>query len=323
MVEKDQMSLLDVMGVQVADTSEKKPKTAVEALQDGEEAAPAAKAKPARKAKAKPAKEKPAAEAPETEATAPQIDAADESAAQAPAEEATGDPVTEAPSEDGSSEAPFPSSAEAQTTSDLEAADEPEAASTPSAIDDEIETDVAVEAEAEAGTEDEPDLEPDSEAEPTPEEPFQIEGPISLDRFVCFSLYSANHAMTRVYRPLLQKLGLTYPQYLAMVVLWEKNDQLVGDIGARLHLESNTITPLLKRLESLGFITRERSLKDERQVRVKLTRKGHALKAKTKDFAGCIVSASGVSLQELSDLQLRISELRNNLLRAEAEAEKA
>ncbi|MBO0344774.1 MarR family transcriptional regulator [Roseibium sp. CAU 1637] len=146
---------------------------------------------------------------------------------------------------------------------------------------------------------------------------------LSLDRFLCFSLYSANHAMNRVYRPLLQQLGLTYPQYLAMVVLWEKNDQLVGDIGSRLHLESNTITPLLKRLESLGLISRERSLKDERQVRVKLTRKGHALKQKTKGFAGCILDASGISLEDLSALQEKISVLRNNMLKAQEKSDTA
>ncbi|MFD1696879.1 MarR family winged helix-turn-helix transcriptional regulator [Roseibium aestuarii] len=141
---------------------------------------------------------------------------------------------------------------------------------------------------------------------------------VALDQFLCFSLYSANHAMTRVYRPLLQSLGLTYPQYLAMVVLWEKNDQLVGDIGARLHLESNTMTPLLKRLESLGLVSRERSQKDERQVRVKLTRKGHALKQKTNDFASCILAASGISVDALIDLQQRISELRDNLLESQS-----
>lgn len=143
-------------------------------------------------------------------------------------------------------------------------------------------------------------------------------GDIPLSQFLCFSLYSANHAMHRVYKPLLQKLGLTYPQYLAMVALWEQDGQLVGEIGARLHLESNTVTPLLKRLESLGFVTRVRGDKDERQVRIRLTDKGKDLKRETGDFASCILAASGISMDELRDLQLRIATLRDNLLEAAA-----
>lgn len=143
-------------------------------------------------------------------------------------------------------------------------------------------------------------------------------GDIPLSQFLCFSLYSANHAMHRVYKPLLQKLGLTYPQYLAMVALWEQDGQLVGEIGARLHLESNTLTPLLKRLESLGFVTRVRDDKDERQVRIRLTGSGKELKRETRDFASCILAASGISLDELRDLQARIAALRDNLLQAAA-----
>jgi len=143
-------------------------------------------------------------------------------------------------------------------------------------------------------------------------------GDIPLSQFLCFSLYSANHAMHRVYKPLLQKLGLTYPQYLAMIALWEQDGQLVGEIGARLHLESNTLTPLLKRLESLGFVTRVRDDKDERQVRIRLTGSGKELKRETTDFASCILAASGISLDELRDLQARIAALRDNLLQAAA-----
>ncbi|WP_346909620.1 MarR family transcriptional regulator [uncultured Roseibium sp.] len=143
-------------------------------------------------------------------------------------------------------------------------------------------------------------------------------GDIPLSQFLCFSLYSANHAMHRVYKPLLQKIGLTYPQYLAMVALWEQDGQLVGEIGARLHLESNTVTPLLKRLESLSFVTRVRDDKDERQVRIRLTEKGTALKEDTTDFASCILAASGISVDDLRDLQARITALRDNLLEAAA-----
>jgi len=139
-------------------------------------------------------------------------------------------------------------------------------------------------------------------------------GDIPLSQFLCFALYSANHAMHRVYKPLLQKIGLTYPQYLAMVALWAQDGQLVGEIGARLHLESNTVTPLLKRLESLGLVTRVRDDKDERQVRIRLTEKGTALKEDTTDFASCILAASGLSLDDVKDLQVRIAALRDNLL---------
>ncbi|MEP3301076.1 MAG: MarR family transcriptional regulator, partial [Roseibium sp.] len=141
-----------------------------------------------------------------------------------------------------------------------------------------------------------------------------------LEQFLCFSLYSANHAMTRVYKPHLQELGLTYPQYLAMVVLWQKDKILVGALGDRLQLESNTMTPLLKRLEAMDLLTRTRDKKDERQVRIALTRKGRALKKKTGNLTACILAATGMSVEEVIDLQGKIMLLRDNLLRA-AEAE--
>ncbi|MEP0236296.1 MarR family transcriptional regulator [Roseibium sp.] len=141
-----------------------------------------------------------------------------------------------------------------------------------------------------------------------------------LEQFLCFSLYSANHAMTRVYKPHLQELGLTYPQYLAMVVLWQKDKNLVGALGDRLQLESNTMTPLLKRLEAMDLLTRTRDKKDERQVRIALTRKGRALKKKTGNLTACILAATGMSVEEVIDLQGKIMLLRDNLLRA-AEAE--
>lgn len=139
---------------------------------------------------------------------------------------------------------------------------------------------------------------------------------VPLDRFLCFSLYSATHAMHKVYQPLLKRLGLTYPQYIAMVALWEQDGQLVGEIGAKLHLESNTITPLLKRLEALGLIARARDSKDERQVRIRLTEKGKAMREETVDFASCILAATGIELEDLRDLQARISALRDNLLKS-------
>ena len=103
---------------------------------------------------------------------------------------------------------------------------------------------------------------------------------LRLSEFLCFAVYSASHAFNRVYKPLLDELGLTYPQYLAMVLLWERDDQTVGSLGEKLFLESSTLTPLLKRLEALGHIRRTRDPNDERQVRVRLTDKGRAIRRK-------------------------------------------
>ncbi len=105
---------------------------------------------------------------------------------------------------------------------------------------------------------------------------------MKLDNFLCFAIYSANHAFTRVYKPLLDELDLTYPQYLVMVALWEKDDQTVGSLGEKLFLESSTLTPMLKRLEAMGYILRTRDKADERQVRVRLTETGRALREKSK-----------------------------------------
>lgn len=105
---------------------------------------------------------------------------------------------------------------------------------------------------------------------------------LKLDTFLCFALYTANHAMNRVYKPLLEELEITYPQFLVLVTLWEEDEQTVGSIGEKLFLESSTLTPLLKRLESAGYISRERSKQDERQVIIRLTDQGRALKARAQ-----------------------------------------
>src|SRR5260370_24247641 len=99
---------------------------------------------------------------------------------------------------------------------------------------------------------------------------------LRLGEFLCFAVYAASHAFNRVYKPLLDELGLTYPQYLAMVLLWERDDQTVGSLSEKLFLESSTLTPLLKRLEALGHVKRTRDPADERQVRVRFTDKGRA-----------------------------------------------
>ena len=134
-----------------------------------------------------------------------------------------------------------------------------------------------------------------------------------LDDFICFSLYSANHAMNRVYKPLLEPLGLTYPQYLAMVALWKKDHQTVGEIGETLQLETNTLTPLLKRLETAGHVERKRSKSDERQVIISLTAEGKALKNRSKDIAQCVFTATGLHEDELKELQAKIALLTKRL----------
>ncbi|QLL63837.1 MarR family transcriptional regulator [Sinorhizobium mexicanum] len=138
---------------------------------------------------------------------------------------------------------------------------------------------------------------------------------MKLDNFLCFAIYSTNHAFTRVYKPLLDELDLTYPQYLVMVVLWEKDDQTVGSLGERLFLESSTLTPMLKRLEAMGYISRLRDRTDERQVRVKLTESGRALREKAENVPHGIANATGMEPAELVRLKQEIATLRTSLLR--------
>lgn len=134
--------------------------------------------------------------------------------------------------------------------------------------------------------------------------------PLELATFLCFAIYSTNHAFGRVYKPLLDKLGLTYTQYLAMVVLWERDDQTVGELGDRLFLESNTLTPLLKRLESLGFVERRRDPQDERQVRIHVTKAGHKLRENARPIPDCILDASGLSAGDAKKLTSELARLR-------------
>ena len=136
---------------------------------------------------------------------------------------------------------------------------------------------------------------------------------LKLEEFLCFEVYSANHAFNRLYRPLLDKLHLTYPQYLVMVLLWERDGQIVGELGARLSLESNTLTPLLKRLETLGYIERSRDPADERQVRVRLSESGRTLHAKALHIPGCILAASGLDARTAKQLMTGIATLRRAL----------
>ncbi len=132
--------------------------------------------------------------------------------------------------------------------------------------------------------------------------------------FICFSIYAANLAFTRAYKPLLDALGLTYPQYMVLVALWAEDGQTVGGLGEKLFLESSTLTPLLKRLEGQGHVTRTRDPADERQVRVRLTALGRRLREAAKDVPGCILEASGMSRENLRKLSAEIAQLRENLL---------
>ena len=137
---------------------------------------------------------------------------------------------------------------------------------------------------------------------------------LELDNQLCFALYSTSLAMTRVYKPLLDELGLTYPQYLAMLVLWERDGLMVSELGERLYLDSGTLTPLLKRLEMSGLITRIRAIEDERRVHITLTAAGRRLKTLAAKIPGCILSASQCSLPELVTLTQQIQALRQRLV---------
>ncbi len=136
--------------------------------------------------------------------------------------------------------------------------------------------------------------------------------------FICFAVYSTNHAFSRVYKPLLEKLGVTYPQYLVLATLWAKGDQTVGRLGDALFLEYSTLTPLLKRLEGLGLVTRSRDPDDERQVHIHLTRQGAALREKARDFSSCVDGATGLSSEALKKLRISIESVRTALLEAGA-----
>jgi MarR family transcriptional regulator, organic hydroperoxide resistance regulator len=137
--------------------------------------------------------------------------------------------------------------------------------------------------------------------------------PLLLGNQLCFAVYSTAHAFNRFYKPMLDRLGLTYPQYLAMLVLWEQDGVSVKEIGDRLYLDSGTLTPLLKRLEAAGLVKRTRSTEDERQVLVALTPQGQALKEKARGVPQSILEASECSVAELVALKSEIVTLRDRL----------
>lgn len=136
---------------------------------------------------------------------------------------------------------------------------------------------------------------------------------LNLADMLCFAVYSTANALSRAYQPILAPLDLTYPQFLVMLVLWERDDCTVSEIGARLNLDSGTLTPLLKRLEAAGRITRRRDPRDERQVRITLTDEGRKLQEQAESVPEQIMCATGQPVSELQDLRSRLMKIRNHL----------
>lgn len=141
---------------------------------------------------------------------------------------------------------------------------------------------------------------------------------LSLDDFLCFAIYSAGHAFNQFYRPLLDAIGLTYPQYLVMVALWSRDDQTVKALGQKLLLDSSTLTPLLKRLEANGHVTRVRDHQDERQVRVRLTTQGSTLRDRARAIPHCVIDALDMPKETIQDIQTNVLDIRDRLLAARA-----
>lgn len=136
---------------------------------------------------------------------------------------------------------------------------------------------------------------------------------LRLDLQLCFALHAASRAMTQAYAPVLAPLGVTYPQYLALLVLWEQDDLAVKDLGARLHLDSGTLTPLLKRLDGLGLVTRRRDPADERVVRIELTAAGRALRRRAASVPHQMLCQMQLTLPELGRLRRQLTDLGDRL----------
>ena len=141
----------------------------------------------------------------------------------------------------------------------------------------------------------------------------KISDMLLLDNQLCFALYSTSLAMTKLYKPLLDELGLTYPQYLVMLVLWEHDGLMVSEIGDKLFLDSGTLTPLLKRLEASGYVSRLRDIDDERRVRITLTTLGRQLKSRAAKVPACILAATQCALPDVAALTTQVQALRQRL----------
>jgi len=146
-----------------------------------------------------------------------------------------------------------------------------------------------------------------------PSSSASVDQMLRLDNQLCFAIYSASLAMTRLYKPLLDQLELTYPQYLVMLALWEQDGLMVSELGQRLSLDSGTLTPLLKRLEASGYVSRIRDVQDERRVHISLTAAGRKLKARAAKVPACLLDASQCSLDELVSLTRQVQQLRERI----------
>lgn len=140
---------------------------------------------------------------------------------------------------------------------------------------------------------------------------------LKLENQLCFSVYAVSRAITKLYRPLLEELDITYPQYLVMLVLWEHETLNLKDLGKKLYLDSGTLTPLLKRLESIGLVKRERSLEDERLLNVSLTDKGVKLKEKAKNIPDCILKAINLDMENLINTKAQMDSLLTSIMDSE------
>lgn len=151
--------------------------------------------------------------------------------------------------------------------------------------------------------------------------PAQTRDPLPLDAHLCFSVYSTTIAINRLYKPMLDEMGLTYPQYLVLSTLWEGDGQTISAIAERLALESSTITPLVKRLEAAHFVSRERNPEDERQVQVHLTEKGRKLRGRVACLTDALLAHSGLEVAELVALNKQVQKLRDALVGSEEKGE--
>jgi DNA-binding MarR family transcriptional regulator len=134
-----------------------------------------------------------------------------------------------------------------------------------------------------------------------------------LDQQLCFALYAASRSVTGLYRPLLEPLGLTYPQYLVMLVLWERDGLTVGELGQRLQLDSGTLTPLLKRLQTAGLVARQRRKEDERVVDIRLTDAGLALRDKASGIPECLAQCMQLPLDQMQSLRDELKRLTQQI----------
>ena len=148
--------------------------------------------------------------------------------------------------------------------------------------------------------------------------PSPTDPQLQLDHQLCFALYSASLAMSKAYKPQLDALGLTYPQYLVMLVLWQHDGSTVSEIGERLFLDSGTLTPLLKRMEQAGFLLRQRCMDDERRVQVVLTPVGTELQTRAAQVPGCVIAQTGCKLPEVVALTRQLQQLRAQMATVQA-----